>query len=153
MRPLHPLAHAPNHQQDRLVAPGPQDGGRVKGDVCLSGDALQGPVVDEGLALDLPDIACRRLAVAVQDGGDLLVVLLMGSTQLLHSRMLTVCWSCARTSQRLAGCLDSLAVCSAYVLHKPTQVCCQGLHRACSSHVRGDKLPGSAKQMGHPHQN
>src|SRR5690349_23911 len=80
-------------------------------------------------------------------------VLLMGVRPIVPEPNVTVCWSWARTSQRLAGRLSSLAVCSAYVLSKPTQVCCQGLQPACSSHARCDELPGRAKQMGHPRLN
>ena len=72
-RPLHTLAYASNHQQNRFVALGTQDGRRVKGDLRLDSDALQGPVVDKGLALGLPHTACHRLAVAGQNGLNLLV--------------------------------------------------------------------------------
>src|SRR4051794_24904460 len=45
----------------------------IEGDVCPSCNALQGLVMDEGFVLRLPDIACHRLTVAGQNGGELMV--------------------------------------------------------------------------------
>ena len=71
--PLHALPHTPNHHQDSFVAQSTEDGRRIEVDLRLGRDALQGPVMDKGLALDTPDITSGRFAVPGQDGGKLLV--------------------------------------------------------------------------------
>ena len=61
-RPFDALAHAAGHLDDGLVALGANDLRLVERDLRLGGDALEGLVVDDGRALDAPDVAGHRLA-------------------------------------------------------------------------------------------